>query len=644
MSQNLKYDIVVVGGGHAGTEAALVSARMGCKTALLSIDKNKIGQMSCNPAIGGLGKGQLVKEIDALFGEMGVAIDETGIQFRTLNSSKGPAVRSSRAQADRDDYRKRITKAVLGCENLDVIEALAGSLVLEGQKIVGIKTEDGTLISANAVILTTGTFLSALMHTGESQTKGGRIGEKASYSLGDSIRDLGLRMGRMKTGTPPRLSLKSMDLSKLVEQPGDTPIKPFSYRTDKIDRPQISCWITATNEKAHQAIFDNVHRSPMFNGQIGSTGPRYCPSIEDKVYRFKDKLSHNIFLEPEGFTSDIVYPNGISTSLPKDVQETFVRSIKGLENVEFYQYGYAVEYDHVDPTELDSTLKPKNFEGLYCAGQINGTSGYEEAGAQGIIAGINAALFVQGKEPFTLRRDEAYLGVMTDDLTTLGVIEPYRMFTSRAEYRLHLREDNADSRLTPYAREFGLVNDSEWARFEKRMERLEKEKTRLHSARLLPSVETNQKLKELNSAEIFEAQSFAVLLKRPELTYEKILKEFPTENLKAEDYEVLTQRETERIETEIKFEGYLKRQEEDILRLKKMEEVQIPADFAYSEIKGLSIEVRERLSHVRPQTLGQAGRVSGVTPSAVSILGIHLRKRQSASVATSTSSSKTFVI
>jgi tRNA uridine 5-carboxymethylaminomethyl modification enzyme len=614
-----KFDVIVIGGGHAGTEAALVAARMGCKTALASFDRNKIGEMSCNPAIGGLGKGQLVKEIDALFGEMGLAIDDTGIQFRTLNESKGPAVQSSRAQADRVLYQKRIQQAVENCPNLTVIEGAVGKLLIENNQITGILLENGAEFKACAVVVTTGTFLRGLMHTGEEQTIGGRVGEKASYNLSDSIRDLGLKMGRMKTGTPARLKLSSIDFSKLKEQPGEDPPKPFSFRTKAITRKQISCWITETNTATHEIIANNFHRSPMFNGQITSGGPRYCPSIEDKISRFKDKLSHNIFLEPEGEDSDLVYPNGISTSLPKDVQEQYIKSIKGLENVEIIRYGYAVEYDYVDPTELDLSLKVKSFTGLYLAGQINGTTGYEEAGAQGIIAGINAALFAKEKPPFVLRRDQAYIGVMVDDLTTLGVIEPYRMFTSRAEYRLHLREDNADSRLTPMARELGLVSNSEWDIFCKRQQRLLAEHKRLSQVFLKPNATDNAWLAEINTAQIKDSTSLSVLLRRPEVNYKQIATRFlPPEELT--DFEI------RRLETEIKFEGYLRRQEDDINRLKRMEDVKIPNNFEFQKISGLSIEVTQRLGNIKPQTLGQASRISGVTPAAISLLAIHLKR------------------
>lgn len=615
----MEFDIVIVGGGHAGTEAALVAARMGCRVALVSFDRNRIGQMSCNPAIGGLGKGQLVKEIDALCGEMGRAIDDTGIQFRMLNSSKGPAVRSSRAQADRTTYRLRIQSAVNNAPGVTIVEGAGGRILLEGETIRGLELEDGTRIGCRSLVLTTGTFLGGLMHTGEQTTRGGRVGEKASYSLSDSIRALGLRMGRMKTGTPPRLALSTIDLSRCVEQPGDDPIRPFSFRTAPFSRRQISCWITSTTQATHEVILKNVERSPMFNGQIQSRGPRYCPSIEDKVFRFKDKESHQIFLEPEGYDSEVVYPNGISTSLPLDVQEAIVRSIPGLESARILQAGYAVEYDHVDPTELGRDLAVKTFRGLYCAGQINGTSGYEEAGAQGIIAGINAALYVRGEEPFILRREDSYLGVMVDDLTTLGVMEPYRMFTSRAEYRLHLREDNADLRLMPKAIALGIPSESERVAFLKRAERIASEKDRLDRITVKPTSAVNAELVRLGTAPISDAISLATLLRRPELRYE-LLRAFSEGPGTMSEADIVT------VETEVKFAGYLKRQEADIERLRRMEEVRIPTGFGYDRIKGLSIEVRERLTQIAPSTLGQASRISGVTPAALSLLAIHLKR------------------
>ena len=615
------FDVIVVGGGHAGSEAALIAARFGLKVGLLSLSLEQIGEMSCNPAIGGLGKGQLVKEVDALFGEMALAIDSTGIQFRTLNESKGPAVRSSRAQADRDLYRARVQQVLRHSRGITLIEAAASSVEFTGDTVCGVCEENGTFFPCRSVVLTTGTFLRGLMHTGEMKTAGGRIGERESTQLSECIHRLGLRMGRMKTGTPPRLSRKSLDLARLVEQPGDVPIKPFSFRNSEISRPQICCYLTQTSAQTHQIIAENVARSPLFNGQIQSTGPRYCPSIEDKVFRFRDKETHHIFLEPEGFDSDIVYPNGISTSLPMDVQEAFVHSIPGLEKAEFYRYGYAVEYDHVDPTELTATLATKAFSGLFMAGQINGTSGYEEAAAQGVISGINAALFALNREPVTIRRDQGYIGVMIDDLVTRGVTEPYRMFTSRAEYRLQLREDNADLRLTPLARTIGIVDDAEWRAFERRQERIEREKARLRATTLRPNAVTNEWLRGIGSVDLAESASLATLLKRPEISYRVLAESYAPETplLAQEQYQV---------ETEIKFEGYLKRQDADIERLKRLENLPIPDSFEFRGLRNLSIEIRERLTTVRPQTLGQAARVSGVTPAALSTIAIHLKRHE----------------
>jgi tRNA uridine 5-carboxymethylaminomethyl modification enzyme len=615
---------VVVGGGHAGIEAAYASARLGVPTVLVSLRRDGIGQMSCNPAIGGVGKGHLVKELDALGGLMGQAIDATGIQFRILNTSRGAAARASRAQADRDLYKNWVQSYLAQVKNLKVIEGEVASIETRGREVMGVVLADGSFIPATSVVMTTGTFLKGLMHSGERQTEGGRLGDRASNSLSDSLRSLGFPLGRLKTGTPPRLRRSTIDFSRLIEQPGDTPPQPFSFMTDRISRPQISCWMTSTNERAHDIIRVNRERSPMFNGQIKSGGPRYCPSIEDKVFRFADKPSHTVFLEPEGFESDIVYPNGISTSLPIDAQELFVRSIAGLERVEFLALGYAVEYDFVDPRHLAPTYETKDIDGLFLAGQINGTSGYEEAAAQGLIAGVNAAHRVLDREPLVITRGQGYIGVMTDDLTSTGVDEPYRMFTSRAEYRLILREDNATNRLCPLAKELGLLSDAQIERFEQRQSAYDGALTWLAKTRIKPNALTNQWLESKGTAALKDSVSLSQLLKRPQLNLSDILEHCPYEE------QELSDELRAALEIETKFSGYLDRQEDEVRRLKKIEDEPIPADFPYEEIKQLRTEAREKLRKHRPASLGQVTRIPGMTPSTVSLLSIYLKRFRSA--------------
>lgn len=628
MTRSIDAQVVVVGGGHAGVEAAYASARLGVRTVLVSLRKDGIGQMSCNPAIGGVGKGHLVKEVDALGGLMGRAIDATGIQFRMLNTSKGAAARASRAQADRDLYKNWVQGYLASVPYLTVIEGEVSGIVTAGNRVSGVTLADGSLITTSAVVVTTGTFLRGLMHSGSTQTEGGRLGDVASNTLSDSLRSMGFSLGRLKTGTPPRLRKSSIDFSHCKEQPGDTHPQPFSFMTERIDRPQISCWMTATNERAHDVIRLNKERSPMFNGQIQSGGPRYCPSIEDKVFRFADKTSHTVFLEPEGFTSDIVYPNGISTSLPIEVQHEFIRAIKGLENVEFLAPGYAVEYDFVDPRYLSPSYETKDVAGLFLAGQINGTSGYEEAAAQGLIAGINAAHKILERDAFTIDRGQGYIGVMTDDLTSTGVDEPYRMFTSRAEYRLILREDNAMQRLAPQAVKLGLLSEEAVSRFQQKQEQYDRASRWLQATRVKPTQEANEWLAQQGTAALKDSVTLAQLLKRPQIKIDALLEFESFEEPLSDDLKAA-------LEIECKFSGYLDRQEEDVKKLRKIESEKIPSDFPYDSVLQLRTEAREKLKKHRPDSIGQAMRIPGMTPSTISLLAVYLKRYRSGELAAS---------
>ncbi len=617
------FDVIVVGGGHAGTEAAMAAARMGAKTLLLSHSIETLGQMSCNPAIGGIGKGHLVKEIDALGGAMAKAIDKAGIQFRTLNSSKGPAVRATRAQADRTLYRIAIRNMLENQVNLTLFQQSCDDLIVENEQVVGVVTKMGLKFRASTVVLTVGTFLGGTIHIGMENYKGGRAGDPPSIALAERLRAMPFRVGRLKTGTPARLDARTLDFSVMQEQPGDSPLPTFSFMGKVADHPrQISCYITHTNESTHDIIRSGLDRSPMYTGVIEGIGPRYCPSIEDKITRFADKDSHQIFVEPEGLNSIEVYPNGISTSLPFDIQMGLVRSIKGFENAHIIRPGYAIEYDFFDPRDLKQTLETKFIKGLFFAGQINGTTGYEEAGAQGLIAGANAALQVQHKDPLLLGRNQAYMGVLIDDLSTMGTKEPYRMFTSRAEYRLLLREDNADSRLTEKGRALGLVCDERWAAFSEKMELIEIEKQRLSQQWVHPTHADAEALNKILKTPISKEHSLEELIRRPEMSYQKLME------VESIGPGLSNQKAAEQVEIQIKYAGYISRQQEDIAKSQRNENSLLPPTFDYSKISGLSNEVVAKLTDARPETIGKASRISGVTPAAVSLLVVYLKKHK----------------
>tara|TARA_R110002072_G_scaffold269868_3_gene429561 strand:+ start:112337 stop:114241 length:1905 start_codon:yes stop_codon:yes gene_type:complete len=626
MDFSKRYEVIVVGGGHAGTEAALAAARMGAKTLLLTHNIETLGQMSCNPAIGGIGKSHLVREIDALGGAMARATDLAGIQFRVLNSSKGPAVRATRAQADRTLYRAAIRSILENQENLDIFQQAADDLILQGERVEGVVTQMGVRFFAPTVVLTTGTFLGGKIHIGLENTAGGRAGDPPSIRLAERLRELPFNVGRLKTGTPPRIDARSVDFSVMQAQPGDTPMPVMSFMGSASDHPrQIDCFITATNERCHDIIRAGLDRSPMYTGVIEGVGPRYCPSIEDKVMRFADKTSHQVFVEPEGLNTNELYPNGISTSLPFDVQIEMVRQIRGFENAHITRPGYAIEYDFFDPRELQYSLETRFIKGLYFAGQINGTTGYEEAAAQGLLAGINAARASQGLESWCPRRDQAYIGVLVDDLISMGTIEPYRMFTSRAEYRLLLREDNADLRLTEIGRQMGLIDDKRWSAFSTKQACIAQELARLKSVWVQPSSDKADAINTLLEKPLTREYSLSDLLARPEVTYTRLadLLSETTAAMPAIDPQV-----SEQVEIQLKYQGYINRQEDDIRKLKRQENTALPADLDYQRMDGLSNELKQKLLAARPDSIARAARIPGMTPAAVSLLLIQLKKHQ----------------
>ncbi|OGT74032.1 MAG: tRNA uridine-5-carboxymethylaminomethyl(34) synthesis enzyme MnmG [Gammaproteobacteria bacterium RIFCSPLOWO2_02_FULL_57_10] len=629
MDFSKKYDVIVVGGGHAGTEAALAAARMGVRTLLITHNIETLGQMSCNPAIGGIGKTHLVKEIDALGGAMARATDRAGIQFRILNSSKGPAVRATRAQADRVLYKAAVRSILENQPNLDIFQQPVDDLIVNGETVAGVVTQMGLRFFAPTVVLTTGTFLGGKIHIGLENSSGGRAGDPPSIALAQRLRELPFNVGRLKTGTPPRIDARSVDFSVMEAQAGDTPVPVMSYLGSAEEHPQqVNCYITSTNERCHEIIRGGLDRSPMYTGVIEGLGPRYCPSIEDKVMRFADKTSHQVFVEPEGLNTHELYPNGISTSLPFDVQIQLVRQIRGFENAHITRPGYAIEYDFFDPRDLNYSLETKFIKGLFFAGQINGTTGYEEAAAQGLLAGLNAALASQEKEAWCPRRDEAYIGVLVDDLITLGTNEPYRMFTSRAEYRLLLREDNADLRLTEKGRELGLVDDERWAHFTAKKEGIDKELARLKANWIQPTSDKAKEINKLLEKPMSREYSLADLLARPEVSYTELMHAVGHEKTPESGTVELQRQITEQAEIHIKYKGYIDRQEDDIQKLKRQEDTPLPEDFDYQQMQGLSNELKQKLQKVRPDNIARASRIPGMTPAAISLLLIYLKKYQ----------------